>query len=174
MTLYHAAVRYEGLGVPNTWRTTPASMCSVNSAIWRRWHYSVRVFFVEWIWPSRNTARKSKHGRIQGHFDPLRTVYSRRSVRWWPLSVSAWQCSLPQSKVCEGLVCGQYGSRNGLRGPESWPESYRKPVGWIRTPTWLQTPTPPITYCSGYRSAGRMVCHSDGDVQTPDGKIELS
>jgi hypothetical protein len=64
----------------NAWRTMPASMCSDNREIWRRWHYSVGVFFMEWTWPSRNSAWKSKHGRIQGHFDKLRTVYGRRPV----------------------------------------------------------------------------------------------
>jgi hypothetical protein len=29
--------------VANAWRTIPASMCSANSKIWRRWHYSVGV-----------------------------------------------------------------------------------------------------------------------------------
>jgi hypothetical protein len=38
------------------------------------------VFFMEWTWPSYNTAWKSKHGRIQGYFDLLRTVYSTRPV----------------------------------------------------------------------------------------------
>jgi hypothetical protein len=33
-------------------------MCSANCEIWRRWHYSVGVLFMEWTWPSRNTARK--------------------------------------------------------------------------------------------------------------------
>jgi hypothetical protein len=51
--------------------------------------------------------------------------------------------------------------------PKTWPESHRTPVGWIRTPTSLKTPTPHITNCSGYSSAGRMSCHSAGDVQTP-------
>jgi hypothetical protein len=31
-------------------------------------------------------------------------------------------------------------------------------------------PTPHITNCSGYSSAGRMGCHSPGDVQTLDRK----
>jgi hypothetical protein len=79
--LYHVAVRWEGLGVENAWRTTPASMCSAKSELWSRWHYSVGVFFMEWTWPSSNPALKSKRGRIQGHFDPLRTVYGRRPVR---------------------------------------------------------------------------------------------
>jgi hypothetical protein len=52
-------------------------------------------------------------------------------------------------------------------GPESWFESHRTPVGWVWTPTSLQTPTLHITNCSGYSSAGRMGCHSTGDVQTP-------
>jgi hypothetical protein len=50
-------------------------------------------FFMEWTWPSRNTARKSKRGRIQGHFDPLCTVYGRRQLVM--TVVSAWQCSVP-------------------------------------------------------------------------------
>jgi hypothetical protein len=72
-----------------------SQMCSAKCKIWRRWHYSVGVFFMEWTWPSRNTAQKYKHGRIQGHSDPMHTVYGRRPVWWWRLSVSAWQCSLP-------------------------------------------------------------------------------
>jgi hypothetical protein len=43
--------------------------------------YSVVVFFMEWTWPARNSAQESKHGRVQGHFDPLHTVYSRRPVQ---------------------------------------------------------------------------------------------
>jgi hypothetical protein len=43
----------------NAWRMIPASMCSANSEIWRSWHYSVGVFFMEWTWPSRNT-----HGNL--------------------------------------------------------------------------------------------------------------
>jgi hypothetical protein len=31
ITLYHVAVRWEGLGVVNDWRTIPASICSANS-----------------------------------------------------------------------------------------------------------------------------------------------
>jgi hypothetical protein len=62
------------------------------------------------------------------------------------------------------------GSRLGLASPESRPESHRTPVGWIRTPTSLQTPRPHITNCSGYSSAGRMGGHSAGDVQTPGTK----
>jgi hypothetical protein len=93
--LYHVAVRWEGLGVANAWRTITASMCRANSEIWR-WHYSVGVFFTEWTWPSRNSAWKSKHGRIQGHSDPLHSVYGRRPVRRW-LSVSA--CSAPCHKA---------------------------------------------------------------------------
>jgi hypothetical protein len=38
ITLYQAAVRREGLGVANAWRKIPASMCSANCEIWRRWH----------------------------------------------------------------------------------------------------------------------------------------
>jgi hypothetical protein len=78
--LYHVAVRWEGLGVTNAWRVRPASMCSANSDIWRRWNYSVEVFFMELTWPSRNTARKYKRKRIQGYFDPLHTVYDWRPV----------------------------------------------------------------------------------------------
>jgi hypothetical protein len=59
----------------NAWRTIPTSMCGANSEIWRRWHYSVGVFSLEWSWPSRNTARKYKRRRVQGHSDPLSTVY---------------------------------------------------------------------------------------------------
>jgi hypothetical protein len=77
--LYHVAVRWEGLGVANAWRMIPASMCNANSKIWR-WRHYIGVFFMERTWPSRNTAWKSKHGRIQGHFDPLCTVYSRKPV----------------------------------------------------------------------------------------------
>jgi hypothetical protein len=63
-------------GRVRVWRMpVRASMCSANSEIWRRWHYSVEVFFMEWTWPSRNTVWKSKRGRIQGHFDPVHTVY---------------------------------------------------------------------------------------------------
>jgi hypothetical protein len=62
--------------VANAWRTIPASMCSARSEILRRWHYSAGVFFEEWTLPSRNTAWISKRGRIQGHFDPLRTGYT--------------------------------------------------------------------------------------------------
>jgi hypothetical protein len=69
-----------GLGAVNAWRMIPASMCNANSEIWRRLHYSVGVFFMEWTWPSCNTTWKSKRGRIQGHFDPLPTVYGRRPV----------------------------------------------------------------------------------------------
>jgi hypothetical protein len=95
ITLYHVAVRLEGLDVANAWRTIPTSMCGANCEILRTWNYSVEVFFVEWTWPSRNTVWKSKRGRIQGHFDPLHTVCGRRPVRWRQLSVLAWQCSLP-------------------------------------------------------------------------------
>jgi transposase len=38
IALYHVAVRWEGLGVANVWRTIPASTCSANSEICRRWH----------------------------------------------------------------------------------------------------------------------------------------
>jgi hypothetical protein len=43
-------------------------MCSANSKIWRKWHYSVGVFFMEWTWPSRNT-----HGNLnaEGYKDIL-------------------------------------------------------------------------------------------------------
>jgi hypothetical protein len=34
--------------------------------------------------PSHNTAWKSKHRRIQGHFDKLHTVCGRRPVQWRP------------------------------------------------------------------------------------------
>jgi hypothetical protein len=47
-----------------------------------------------------------------------------------------------------------------LANPESWPESNRTPVGWIRTLTSLRIATPHITQCSGYSSAGRMGCLS--------------
>jgi hypothetical protein len=94
-TLYHVAIRWEGLGVANAKRTIPASMCSANCKILRRCHYSVGVFFMEWTWPSRNTVQKYKCRRIQGHSDLMHTVYGRRPVRWWQLSVSAWQYSLP-------------------------------------------------------------------------------
>jgi hypothetical protein len=53
--------------VVNAWRMIPASVCSCNSEIWRRWHYTLGVFFMEWTWPSVNTAWKSKHRRIQVH-----------------------------------------------------------------------------------------------------------
>jgi hypothetical protein len=43
--LYHVAVRWEGFGVVNAWKTIPASMCSANSEIWRRWHYNVGGVF---------------------------------------------------------------------------------------------------------------------------------
>jgi hypothetical protein len=56
ITLYHVAVQQEGVGAANAWRTIPASMHSANSETWRRWHYSVRVFFMKWTWPSCNTA----------------------------------------------------------------------------------------------------------------------
>jgi hypothetical protein len=56
--LYHVAVWWEHLGVVIAGRTITASMCIANSEIWRKWHYSVRVFFMEWTWPSHNTARK--------------------------------------------------------------------------------------------------------------------
>jgi hypothetical protein len=85
ITLYHVAVQWEGFGVTNAWRMIPASMCSANCEIWRRLHYSVGVFYMVWSWPSRNTAQKYKRWRIQGHFDPLHTAYSRRPVRWWRL-----------------------------------------------------------------------------------------
>jgi hypothetical protein len=65
--LYLVEVRLENLSVANSWRTIPASMCNDNSEIWRRWHYSVGVFFMEWTWPSRNTARNSKCRMVQGH-----------------------------------------------------------------------------------------------------------
>jgi hypothetical protein len=55
--------------------------CIVPTEIWRRWHYSVGVFFMEWTCPSRNTAWKSKCRRMQGHFDPLYTVCGRKPVR---------------------------------------------------------------------------------------------
>jgi hypothetical protein len=38
------AVRWADLGVANAWSTLPASMCSANCEIWRRWHYSVGCF----------------------------------------------------------------------------------------------------------------------------------
>jgi hypothetical protein len=31
--------------VPTSWRTIPASMCSANREIWRRWHYSEGFLF---------------------------------------------------------------------------------------------------------------------------------
>jgi hypothetical protein len=45
-----------------------AGMCIANSEIWRRWHYSVGVFFMEWTWPSRNTAQKLN---VEGYKDIL-------------------------------------------------------------------------------------------------------
>jgi hypothetical protein len=34
----------------------------------------VGMFFMEWTWPSGNTAWKCKRRRVQKHFDPLHTV----------------------------------------------------------------------------------------------------
>jgi hypothetical protein len=73
----------------------PASMCSTNCEILRRWHYSVGVFFTEFTWSSHDTAWKSKCRRVQGQFDLLHTVHGRRPVQWCRLSLSAWQCCLP-------------------------------------------------------------------------------
>jgi hypothetical protein len=38
------------------------------------------LFFMEWTWPSCNTAWKCKCRRVGGHFDPLHTVYGRRPM----------------------------------------------------------------------------------------------
>jgi hypothetical protein len=66
-----------------------------------------------------------------------------------------------------GLWTTRFQKWTALPSPESCPESNRTPVGWIKTLTSLQTPTPLITNCSGYSSTGRMGCHSARDVQTP-------
>jgi transposase len=80
-TVDNWAVQWDGLDVANAWGTIPASMCSAKSELWRKWYYSVEVFLMEWIWPSLNTAQKSKHGMIQGNFDSLHTIYGRRLVQ---------------------------------------------------------------------------------------------
>jgi hypothetical protein len=54
--------------VANAWRMITAGMCTANSEIWMRWHYSVGVFFMEWTWPSRNTAWKLN---VEGYTDIL-------------------------------------------------------------------------------------------------------
>jgi hypothetical protein len=35
----------------NAWGTIPTRMCSANGKIWRRWHYNVELFFMEWFGP---------------------------------------------------------------------------------------------------------------------------
>jgi hypothetical protein len=124
---------------------------------------------MEWTWPSRNTARKYKCRRIQGHFDWM-TIVCISTINqglWgnglWTITFQKWT---GQPRVLTWIPQ----NRNGLASPQSWPESHRTPVGWIRTPTSLQTLTPHITNCSGYSSAGRTGCHSARDVQTPSRK----
>jgi hypothetical protein len=145
--LYHVAVRREGLGVANAWRTIPANMCSANSEILRKWHYSVGVFFMEWPWPSHNTAWKSKHRRIQGQFDPLHTVYSRRPVRWWRL---CHHDSVPCHKtksVREWFLGNKVPEMNcPAQSPDLNPIITL--VGWVRTLS-----LPHITNCTGYATA---------------------
>jgi hypothetical protein len=93
-------------------------------------------FSVEWTSPSRNTARKSKRGRIQGHFDPLRTVHGRRLVRWWRLyqhdnapcrkarSVREW---FVDSKVAEMDCPAQSPNLNPIEHP------------WDKLECWLRS-----------------------------------
>jgi hypothetical protein len=52
-----------------------AGMCVAKSEIRWRWHYSVGMFFMEWTWPSSNTAWKLN---VKGYKDLLtRYVLSR-------------------------------------------------------------------------------------------------
>jgi hypothetical protein len=149
----------------NAWRTIPASMCNANSELWRRWHNSVGMLFIEWTWPSCDTTWKSKCRMRQGHFDPFHTVYGRRQVQWWQVSVSAWQCFLLLKQGLWGNCLCTIKFQKWTGQPRVL--THRTPVGSIRTPTSLQTPMPQITNCSGYGSVGRTGCHSTADIQTP-------
>jgi hypothetical protein len=119
---HYVAVRLEGLVVVNAWRTIRASMCGAKSEIWRRWHYSMEVIFMEWTRPSRNTAWKSKHRRLQGHCDLLHIVYGRRSVLTMIVCIS-----MKMFRATKQVLWG-----NGL-----WTIRFQKWTSQPRIMTWI-------------------------------------